>query len=114
MSLNEQIETVKKLKELVDAGILTAEEFEAKNLDIDITDIDTYGAIYNETAEPMYGEHWGPIYNSLYPQTGVNCDALPERVRSAYLGALRLRRIDRSGCCLHREWAQPRKSRNLS
>ena len=30
MSLDEQIEAVKKLKELLDAGILTQEEFEAK------------------------------------------------------------------------------------
>ena len=29
-SLDEQVEAVKKLKELVDAGILTPEEFEAK------------------------------------------------------------------------------------
>lgn len=34
MSLNEQIETVKKLKELVDSGILSAEEFEIKKKEI--------------------------------------------------------------------------------
>ncbi|BDZ61110.1 hypothetical protein GCM10025873_09010 [Demequina sediminis] len=34
MSLDEQIEMVKKLKDLVDAGILTAEEFEAKKKEV--------------------------------------------------------------------------------
>lgn len=34
MSLDEQIETLKKLKELVDAGILTQEEFDAKKKEI--------------------------------------------------------------------------------
>lgn len=34
MSLNEQIETVKKLKELVDSGILSEEEFEIKKKEI--------------------------------------------------------------------------------
>ena len=34
MSLDEQIETLKKLKELVDIGILTQEEFDAKKKEI--------------------------------------------------------------------------------
>jgi hypothetical protein len=34
MSLNEQIETVKKLKELVDSGILSEDEFEIKKKEI--------------------------------------------------------------------------------
>ena len=34
MSLDEQIETLKKLKELVDIGILTHEEFDAKKKEI--------------------------------------------------------------------------------
>jgi len=34
MSLNEQIETVKKLKELVDSGILSEDEFEKKKKEI--------------------------------------------------------------------------------
>ena len=34
MSLDEQIDALKKLKELVDAGILTQEEFDAKKKQI--------------------------------------------------------------------------------
>ena len=34
MSINEQIETLKKLKELFDSGIISAEEFELKKKEI--------------------------------------------------------------------------------
>jgi hypothetical protein len=34
MSFDEQIETLKKLKDLLDAGILTQEEFDAKKKEI--------------------------------------------------------------------------------
>lgn len=34
MSIEEQIETLKKLKELVDMGVLTQEEFDAKKKEI--------------------------------------------------------------------------------